>query len=115
MFRVVTPWYTYREMVIVELNADETGGGMTFTMKFREIQRVEVGVPLARIQASHERQLSQLFYQGSFGGEPTDAEQIQAATMLRTDASNSGYLRSRGLEQGSYYLLYDFPESFVVS
>ena len=45
---VVTPWETYPEMVIIRLDAQQEGRGMTFTMRLYEVRRV--GVAAATLQ-----------------------------------------------------------------
>lgn len=45
---VITPWDTYPEMLILDFNATDTGGGMRFTMRLESILRVGIrALPIA--------------------------------------------------------------------
>lgn len=45
---VVTPWESYPEMLIVDVNATDTGGGMRFTMRLESVLRVGIrALPIA--------------------------------------------------------------------
>ena len=40
--QVITPWWTYAEMLLVEVKPRQSGLGMRFSMKLEEVQRVGV-------------------------------------------------------------------------
>ena len=50
-FTVVTPWFTYDEMVIESMDSDQEGGGMVFELKLRRILRITLGAGGGRVAA----------------------------------------------------------------